>query len=265
MSDNLKYVMIVTEGPHDVEAVSKVLRLRGYTDRDNINDIPEALHFFIPKQYPFNEEGHMERGVPRPSFLMKEEKWAVIVNAGGISKIVKKLSDSLSAMHIGLFQMLCGIAIIADMDNSDQAARQSDFVGQMMSEMEEFQIEHIAQGKIEIIGEPGNCPVFFYFFPDNYSEGTLEMLLIEGARMNYSDLLGDAQKYIEKAKKNYPLQNYDELKATVGAIANVLKPGKANQVSIHDNHWFTADSLEKIENHKRFAEFVCSVISLMVD
>lgn len=74
MSDNLKYVMIATEGPHDVEAVSKVLRLRGYTDRDNINDIPEALHFFIPKQYPFNEEGHMERGVPRPSFLMKEEK-----------------------------------------------------------------------------------------------------------------------------------------------------------------------------------------------
>lgn len=263
MSDNMRFVLIMTEGPHDVEAIAKILRLRGYSEKNNKKEIPEALQVFIPKSYPFDVDGHMERGVPRPSFLTADNKYVVIFNAGGISRIVNKLSDSLSMMRASLLQMLSGIAIVADMDISDQVSRQQELIDQIKAETEDYQVIIQEQGTVEITSKQGSYPLRFFFFPDNSAKGTLEMLLLDGAQISYPDLAGRAKEYIDCVKVDYPLRNYDELKATVGAVANVLKPGKANQVSIHDNDWFTPESLEKVYNQRCFAAFIDSVISLM--
>ncbi len=263
MSDNMKFILIMTEGPHDVSAIGKILRIRGFQELDIKQEIPEELQVFIPKQYPFDDNGRMKWAVPRPTYLSKKENYVVIFNVGGISEIAGKMADSLSLLRASVLQMLCGIAIITDMDNLDREARLKALLNELESKMEDAQINKLSENEVKITNDTGTFPLYFFFFPDNSSKGTLENLLIDGAQIIYPDLLTGAQHYIDNAKERYPLHNFDDLKATVGAVANVLKPGRANQVSIHDNDWFTKESLERLENHKRFATFLDSMLSLM--
>ena len=49
-------------------------------------------------------------------------------------------------------------------------------------------------------------------------------------------------------------------KAIIGCIANTMKPGKANQVSIADNEWITEDTLEKCEMLKKLDDTIKKLI-----
>lgn len=89
MSDDMRFLLLVTEGPHDVEAIARIFRIRGFRELTNKQDVPDELKGTIPQKYPFNEEGFMDRGVPRPSYVMKDHLCVAIINAGGISRIEK--------------------------------------------------------------------------------------------------------------------------------------------------------------------------------
>ena len=43
MSDNWNFLLVVTEGPHDIATITRVLRLRGYKELENENDVPDHL------------------------------------------------------------------------------------------------------------------------------------------------------------------------------------------------------------------------------
>lgn len=264
MSDDLRYILILTEGPHDVAAISKVLGIRGYVEINVKDEIPEALQITIPTAYPFKENGWMDRGVPRPCFMKDQEdenRYIVIKGVGGFDKIGEGLSDFLVALYRDAQQMLQGIAIVADMDQDTPSKRQNR-IRKQLRKAEGLTAEMNAplEGTVSI--EENNYPLRLFFFPDSHTRGTLENLLLDGASVQYPDLHSNAVQYIDEAKKNYRLENSDDLKATVGVIANVLKPGKANQVSIQDNDWFTEKSLGNLPSHIPFAEFLDSLMAL---
>ena len=115
----------------------------------------------------------------------------------------------------------------------------------------------------------GSCSIkdeyiklYYYFFPDNYSKGTLEDLLLSSASVVYPDLLSYVNEYIDKVDDEYKF-NWgisSENKAKVGCISNIFQPGSANQNSIRYDKWISEESIDKCENIDRFYRFILRVI-----
>lgn len=89
-------------------------------------------------------------------------------------------------------------------------------------------------------------PVYTFVFPDNTKEGNLEDLLLETAKIAYPELLKLAEAYIKEAAKLQKTLKKEQnvKKAKVGCVANTMKPGKANQVSIADDEWISEKTLQ---------------------
>ena len=108
-------------------------------------------------------------------------------------------------------------------------------------------------------------PLHLFLLPDNETQGTLETLLLAGAEQQYPDLLKSACDYIDTVRPNYSknLKGFNDTKATVGVIANVLRPGRANQVSIGNDEWLTTNSLRDIPSHNKLSVFLESLCTLL--
>ena len=89
--------------------------------------------------------------------------------------------------------------------------------------------------------------------------------MIDGGGLAYPDLLTKAKEYVAYAKTQSAcvdtLKNFNGDKATVGVVSNMLRPGKANQVSIHDDNWITETSISAIPSHISFSAFLDTVLA----
>ena len=101
--------------------------------------------------------------------------------------------------------------------------------------------------------------------PDNVSSGTLEELLLEAGGQAYPGLQQAAADYVNGIDRVEGLTTDDLIefgkpagskKAVLAAMASILKPGKAIQVSIQDNRWLEADSIQlpRIAKAHRFIQ-----------
>ena len=105
-------------------------------------------------------------------------------------------------------------------------------------------------------------PLYTFIFPDNSNKGNLENLLLESAAVEYPELLNLATSYVDNASafcrelKKEPKAK----KAKVGCIANAMKPGKANQVSIADD-WVSERTLIECSMLRRLNMTVNEMIS----
>ena len=76
-----KYYVLFVEGSHDSEAIKKVLSLYAFRSLSKIEEVPKCFKRWIPS-YP-HETGSLDRFVPTPAFLVKENKCVVIVVSVG--------------------------------------------------------------------------------------------------------------------------------------------------------------------------------------
>lgn len=94
----------------------------------------------------------------------------------------------------------------------------------------------------------------------------LGMMPIESdaASISYPELLELAEEYINDASKLQSTlkREQDRNKAKVGCIANVMKPGKANQVSIADNDWVSEKTLKSSQMLGRLNEEIKKMCGL---
>jgi hypothetical protein len=109
-----------------------------------------------------------------------------------------------------------------------------------------------------------------YVLPDNLNPGTLEDLLLECAQQAYPNLLQSATAHADAVPSDATLTNEDRQefnkpsgrnKAIVGAIASVLRPSRAVQVSIQDNRWLRGDTL-KLVRIKAVQDFLAGLFEL---
>lgn len=105
-------------------------------------------------------------------------------------------------------------------------------------------------------------PLYTFVFPDNENEGNLENLLLQTAESVYPELFALASKYIEEASAYQKKLKKDQnaKKAKVGCIANVMKPGKANQVSIADDDWISEKTLKECSMLAKLNEVLKTMI-----
>lgn len=256
----MNHYLIIVEGAHDIAVIEKVLRINGVNQKiASEDDLPEIWKRTIPSSYPFHD-GRLERISPIPSFVKNGQMSVAIKNAGSDSEIVPTLLKILKLMEIKDVRMLSGIMLICDADARNAVDKQTEILENGWKGAE--YILDVERMELEIYKKI--IPIFTFVFPDNENPGNLENLLLDAASIAYPELLELAEEYINDASKLQSTlkREQDRNKAKVGCIANVMKPGKANQVSIADNDWVSEKTLKSSQMLGRLNEEIKKMCGL---
>lgn len=242
--------MIIVEGAHDLATLERILRLHKINKViRHKSELPDVWKRMIPDKYPFHGDD-LDRISPVPSFWANDDVSVAIKCAGADSSLIPCLKELCSALKISEKMQLQKIMLVCDADKKTAEEKKTDLLSSGDYD-EEFrliagddgmtlQLEQISEG------EYINIPVVMYAFPDDKSSGTLEDLLLEAAKEVYPELMQGAESYVNSVDTDiYPVikDKVRRSKATVGCIANILKPGKANQVAVADGDWIGNKSL----------------------
>lgn len=258
----MRNYLIIVEGAHDISVIQKLLRINGV---DKIvhseRELPPVWRRTIPDRYPFHGD-RLERISPIPSFVKNEEISVAIKNAGSDSEIMNVLVQTLKLMDIREVLSLDGIMLVCDADEKNANDKRKMMLDNMGKETDyifhEDKMTMLFYGRKEV-------EVYTYIFPDNDGSGNLENLLIDTAKIVYPQLLDFAEEYVGKAAtiQTTLMREQDKNKAIVGCITNVMKPGKANQVSIADNDWVSERTIEESEILRRLNQEITKMCRLV--
>ena len=242
----MKNYLIIVEGAHDIAVIQKLLILNGVNHLiQNKAELPEIWVRQIPNRFPF-DGGRLDRITPIPSFLKNDEISVAIKAAKNDMDIMKVLQQILDIMTVEEKDQINGIMIVCDADQ-DTADKKLERLKNRFSAKDDCKLEEDS-GHWQLNVLIKSIPIYTYVFPDNEHNGNLENLLLETAAIVYPELLCLAKKYVGEASTiNYSAltREQDRKKATVGCIGNVMKPGKANQISISDNAWISKQTLQE--------------------
>ena len=254
-----KYGYLVVEGPQDVEFVYRLLRPFGLKRIQWEDRLDSYMWPLVPRSFPHG--GDLQKRVPVPLFLQSPSHAIAVHSAVGDSRLVETFEESQIAIN---FNLMTGVGIILDTDHEIPAINRYNSI---KAEMQ-------AKGFVlpgapgEVIAGPPRLGA--YVLPDNHSVGNLEDLLIECAQAAYPNLLSSARSHVDAARNDATLEKgvgnnltktpiYN--KALVGAIASVLRPGRAIQNSIQDNKWFRDGNLN-IVRVKAVQDFLVNLLEL---
>jgi hypothetical protein len=254
----MRRIFFVTEGPHDVEALGRLLSTLGAKRIKKIDQLDPFWERLVPRIFP--HEGDLLRRVPVPAFFQAEAFSVAVHSAIGISEIPKVTRASLA----NLDEPPAAVGIVVDAD--DRSA--SVVWNEILAEMSEFDFGRAP-------GQPGdNEPKAGVFvLPNNEDHGTLETILLKCGEKVYPELIAGARAWIDpldpedhtifvtSKERQYLAKPTGKLKAVVAAVASVLRPGKSVQVSIQDNLWLCDTVALSTPEVAAFQAFVSSLIN----
>lgn len=242
----LRYSYLIVEGPHDAEFVGRFLKLAGISAIENISKLDSFWKRLVPTEFPHG--GHLLDRVPVPFFFSGKSHSVAISTARSDSRIAKTLQETLAVVEWEVDE-LEGLGIILDADKQIPMQRFQNIRNEIQKKVEKLMLPNVP-GRVDTGTSPRSG---IFILPDNNIPGTLEDLLIQCSEVSYPRLLAAADVFINEIESEMVTYTSDEKrdflspsgvnKATVGSVANVLKPGKSIQVSIHDNRWVTAETL----------------------
>lgn len=250
---------LVVEGPHDVEFSIRLIKSRepSLSRIQKIDDLDEGFKKLVPDKFPHG--GDLLKRVPVPVFLQSDDFAIAIHAAGGDSKIATCLEDTSLVLESGA---LSAIGVILDSDSKENP----DIRHKKL-------LTAIGSSDIKIPDHPGEISknqlaAGVYILPDNINLGTLEDLLMECGALAYPEQMQAASDFVNDIFAKCNGKEFSELKlpagrnkAIIGATAELLKPGKAIQVSIQDNKWLQGPALQ-IERIKKAADFLDELFGL---
>lgn len=240
-----KYGYLVVEGPHDVEFAYRLMAPFGLRRVQWERDLDPYMALLVPSSFPHG--GDLQKRVPVPLFLRSASHVIAVHSAIGDSRLVAIIEESRELINLKSdFQRMTGVGILLDTDREIPAAGRYTAIKKGM----------LAKG-FTLPDTPGTVAagpprIGAFVLPDNNSVGNLEDILIECAQSVYPSILATAKTHVDSVRATAAGMNIDcdDLtkvpvynKALVGAIASVLRPGKAIQTSIQDNKWLRDDNL----------------------
>ncbi|XKE95407.1 hypothetical protein LG326_03480 [Metaplanococcus flavidus] len=257
-----KYYYFIVEGVHDTAAIWRYIKLMNLNKVLNSDEVDEFWERTIPKNFPHNKE--LRKRVPVPTFFKNEEISLAVQSAGGDGELIRSMN---SITNID-YAELSGIAIFCDADQKMASDRFNEVYKKLLDEVVNEELLEIIEGTELDNFKKGQTNFGVYIFPDNENNGTLEDLLIEGAEISYKELLDSARVYVDTAKnieatyiREARWSISSEKKVLIGVMANILKPGKANQMSIEDNKWIS-DSTISITKQQKVQDFIRSIMDI---
>lgn len=253
-----KYGYLVVEGPHDVEFSYRLLAPFGLQRIRLEADLDSFFTKLIPRQYPI--DGDLQKRMPVPLFLQSDTHSIAVHSVGGDSRLAPAVQESAAILDI--FSMT-GIGVILDSDRQDSVAKR---YSELIAGLDGLGLNLPHSSGIIAPGPPNFGA---WILPDNNNPGTLEDLLIESAAKAYPGLLASAKTHVS-ACANTGITKADladfnkpsgRAKAIIGSVSNILRPGKAVQVSIQDNAWLRGECL-KIPAISSVQQFLKSLFSV---
>lgn len=249
---------LVVEGPHDVEFAIRLIRSTVHLERvRDIKLLDETLQGLVPDKFPHG--GDLLKRVPVPVFLQNDDLAIAIHSAGGDSKIAACLEDTFLIIEPKEFS---AVGAILDSDSMILPEARHKKLLQL--------VESLTVTFSSVPGELRDGPprTGIYVLPDNLTQGTLEDLLLECGSVAYPGQLSAAKAFVDGIFSTCMGKDFSDLrlpagrnKAVVGAVAGLLRPGKAVQVSIQDNGWLKGEALQ-IERVKKICDFLDELFGL---
>ncbi len=178
----MRRIYFVTEGPHDVEALGRLLSTLGASRIKKIDQLDTFWKRLVPRKFP--HEGDLLRRVPVPVFFQSETFSVAVHSAIGISEISKVTRASLA----NLDEPPGAVGIVVDAD--DRSA--SVVWNEILAEMREFDFGRAP-------GQPGvsEPKAGVFVLPNNEDHGTLETILLKCGEKVYPQLIAGARAWIE--------------------------------------------------------------------
>ena len=230
-----KFGYLVVEGPHDVEFVYRLLSPFGLARVQLEKNLDDTLRPLIPREYP--PGGDLQRRMPIPLFLSSDSHAIAVHSAIGDSRLVGTIEENLALLDRSA---VAGVGMILDADKQTAASERYAGIRDRMGKI------GLLLDKDPGVVTQGSPRLGAFVLPDNAAPGTLEDLLLDSAALVYPCLLDTARQHVDAEGNDKCCLRVDleELakpagrkKAIVGAMASILRPGKAVQVSIQDNRW----------------------------
>lgn len=254
----MRRIYFVAEGPHDVEALGRLLSTLGANRVKSIDELDAFWGRLVPRIFP--HKGDLLRRVPVPVFFQAETFSVAVHSAIGISEISKVTRASLA----NLDEPPAAVGVVVDADDRSALLVWNE----ILAEMHEFDFGQ-APGQTGI-SEP-RAGVFI--LPNNEDPGTLETLLLKCGEKVYPKLISGARAWIEPLdpqdneifvnakERKYLSKPAGKYKAVVAAVASVLRPGRSVQVSIQDNRWLSDPEALSTPEVEAFQAFVSGLIN----
>jgi hypothetical protein len=256
----MDYGYIVVEGPHDVEFVWRFLKEWGLTRVRQFDDLDKYWEPLVPRTFPHG--GDLLKRIPVPTFFHGDTVAVAVQSAIGDTRLVETVQETVEILE-GKEPPLSCIGVMLDADQHPASTRFRTVRTGLLSL------------NIDVPEQPGvvsdttpRCGVFV--LPDNNQPGTLEDLLIECGDVIYPRLMSGARSFLSHADGlssefvSRELAEYRKPsgrnKALVGCAMQVLKPGKAVQVSIQDNRWVVSQTIAAVGRLQAASEFLRQLI-----
>ena len=232
---------IATEGPHDVAFLAELLRPWGLKRLTKLKEVDAFWDPLIPKTFPHNDD--LLARVPVPIFFTGNDRMVALDSVSGISNLARRVEENLSVLNANAPP---AVAVILDADSKESAA---DRFQDLAEKLRTLRLP-IPDRAGAISPQDPRCGIFV--LPDNASAGTLETLLEECAAENYARLWQRSKTYVAgidpKELSAEDLKDFQKpagrQKAIISAMAAILRPGKAIQVSLQDNQWIRGRALD---------------------
>ena len=190
----MRNFIFFVEGIHDINCIARILLINGFKEVSNINELPELWRVRVPRTYPF-VDNRLDRFIPIPSYFIKNNLCVAMVSANGVGNIIRTIDLYLSNMTKVELKQISGACAVFDADQKTAKDALDEIFRKYNKDMV-IQKKDFITGLCRIRGE--TIKIYYYFFPDNDSQGTLENFLREGAKIVYSDLLDNADEYLKK-------------------------------------------------------------------
>jgi hypothetical protein len=256
-------LLLLVEGPHDLEFCARLLKPMGFHRIQQYEALREQHPFWlplVPERWP--QRGDLLARHPVPVFFTNPNGQSVaIINAVGLSKLATRLGIDLAVLPA----LPDSIGIVLDADDVGTPQDRHAELLKAITARPEPEAAQLQLPKNPGIISDGSPRFGVFVMPDNESSGTLEDLLLEAGGQAYPELQKAATDYVQgiDGVNDFTTEDLAEFrkpagrkKATIAAMASILKPGKAIQVSIQDNRWLDAAAIQlpRIKEANRFIQ-----------
>ena len=258
--------LIVAEGVADVVVLTKVLRLA--LAMKQIRDkaaLPEPARRSLDS-FKFPASDDISRlAVPAPVFVASTAQPGVVAirNAEGLTKISALLDGDFDTFGRNRIQPPPALALVLDSDAAPLEKRFQEFAALVEA------LNYPRPGRLGEISEVGQRRAGIFSFPGQGQAGTLEDLLLPLAERQFPTLKAHAKDFVDgwQGKPEATAPVHEELhkpagtkKATVSAMAALLKPGKPLNASLEDHPWIP-DPPAAVAELKPLVEFLSALLA----
>lgn len=251
--------LIYLEGAHDLAVIGQILETIDFLKIEKIEEIDKDFRQLIPREYPFSNDGKLDRIVPIPDFYKKGIEIEVsLTMSNSENSILKRIDDDLERVTSrDILETFKKIIVFLDADDLLREEKIKSFsTSSLYKSSGEAKIyNHIRSDEFlsnRIIVKKLEIPVSYYLFPDDTNKGVLEDIILSAINSKERE---EAEKFVEKmmeisnsSKELLEKGNSNKKKAIVSCVGNtVISPSSSGTVYISKSKWIKT-GLERDEN-----------------